>query len=524
MSGNMIYDDKRAGGGNAEARAAGEPVGEPARTAGEQAGTERSERTGKPDIMVVMSDQHGYLDTGFADGRVDTPQLQRIAGEGMLFERCYCNAPLCVPSRMSFLTGQLPSDLGIFNNDSCLPGDMPTIAHEMGRLGYETVLVGRMHFKGDDQNHGFDRRVYGDITSQYWGTGGKARKDFGIYAGTTNRLHCTDAAGGGISPVMVYDEEVKNQALEFLNQWEQEKPGKPLFLVVGFYGPHFPFVCGEELYRKYQSRFRTEDCERDRTIPGLPIYEEYTKECDAGLLRDCRAAYCGLAEQMDGYVGLLYDRFRGCRRGKEHRFFYLSDHGEQLGRRRIFGKQTLYEHAVRVPFVAAGTGIPAGVSREPVGLLDVSRTLLSEAGETEENLVWHRGRTIDLRKPDLAGHWVVIQQMLERDGERFLAQAAVRGRYKVMRARETWYVYHLETDREETRNLAELCPGKAEPLIREAVEAGCFLESREMKELILQEQKLCDRQKRLKAWGKAAGPREWATVAIPPGVLRKPIR
>ena len=77
-----------------------------------------SERPGadkKPDIMVIMSDQHGFLDTGFGDGRVDTPELQRIAGEGMLFERCYCNAPLCVPSRMSFLTGQLPSDLGIFN-------------------------------------------------------------------------------------------------------------------------------------------------------------------------------------------------------------------------------------------------------------------------------------------------------------------------------------------------------------------------------------------------------------------------
>ncbi len=486
-----------------------------------------SERPGadkKPDIMVIMSDQHGFLDTGFGDGRVDTPELQRIAGEGMLFERCYCNAPLCVPSRMSFLTGQLPSDLGIFNNDSSLPVDMPTIAHELGRLGYETVLVGRMHFKGDDQRHGFNRRVYGDITSQYWGTGGKARTDFGVYAGTTNRLHCTEAAGGGISPVMIYDEEVKNQAVEFLDQWEQEKRERPLFLLVGFYGPHFPFVCREELYRKYQSRFDREECERDRDIPGLFIYEEYTKDCEAGLMRDCRAAYCGLAEQVDGYAGLLYDQFRRCRSGKDHRFFYLSDHGEQLGRRRIFGKQTLYEHAVRVPFVAAGTGISPGVCREPVGLLDVSRTLLSAAGETEDLSGWHKGKAVDLKSPDLAGHWVLIQQMLEKNGEKFLAEAAIRDRYKVMRARGTWYVYDLETDREETQNLTEICPEKAEPLIREAVEAGCFLESSEIRNLILQEQKLCDRQKRLKAWGKAVRPEERAGVKIPPGALREPVR
>ena len=55
-----------------------------------------------------MSDQHGMRYTGFSDPRVDTPHLFRIAGEGQLYDRCYCNAPLCVPSRMSFLTGQLP--------------------------------------------------------------------------------------------------------------------------------------------------------------------------------------------------------------------------------------------------------------------------------------------------------------------------------------------------------------------------------------------------------------------------------
>lgn len=94
----------------------------------------------------------------------------------------------------------------------------------------------------------------------------------------------------------------------------------------------------------------------------------------------------------------------------------------------------------------------------------------------------------------------------------------------MMRAGEAWYVYDLETDGEETRNLTEVWPERARALIREAVEAGCFLEEQEVRRLILQEQKVCDRQKRLKAWGKAARPEEWATVRFPPGAVREPIR
>lgn len=474
----------------------------------------------KPDMLLVMSDQHGYMETGFADGRVDTPNLKRIAQEGLLFERCYCNAPLCVPSRMSFLSGQLPSELGIFNNDSSLPADMPTIAHELGRLGYETVLIGRMHFKGEDQKHGFDCRLCGDITSQYWGTGGRERKDFGIYAGTTNRRHCTEIVGGGISPVMVYDGMVQRQAISFL---QNREGNKPLFLVVGFYSPHFPFVCRKDLYRKYQERYTDQECEQAAALPALPIYEDYIKRCPAGQLRNFRAAYCGLAEELDTYVGELYDCFRQSRKGKSHRFFYVSDHGEQLGRRGIFGKQTLYEHAVRVPFVVSGSRIPRGVLKEPVSLLDVSRTLLKEAGQEEGTGDWHRGRAIDLKAPDRWGHPVVMQQMLEKKGRKFMAEGAVLGTYKVVRADGIFYVYDLEADRLETQNLVEYCPQKARSLINRAVEQNLFLEEQEIERLILQEEKVCARQKRLKEWGRVKKPEEWGTVKLPPGAIKEPV-
>jgi len=245
-----------------------------------------------------MSDQHGQAYTQMEHPGIDTPNLMELAGEGLSFDRCYCSAPLCVPSRMSFLSGKLPAGLGIFDNDSTLPSDMPTIAHALGERGYRTVLIGRMHFKGDDQRHGFDERLVGDITSQFWGTGGAQRTDFGAYIRTTNRKHCLDAVGGGCSPVMAYDEAVFEAAMEYLSR----KHDEPLFLIVGFYGPHFPFACAPELYRKYQARFPVEETSGGRCED---VYGDYRQDCSPEKRRDCKAAYCGLVETIDGYVGQL---------------------------------------------------------------------------------------------------------------------------------------------------------------------------------------------------------------------------
>ena len=101
----------------------------------------------KRDILLVMSDQH--CDVWEVFGGLlkpsDTPAMEKLTREGARYDHCYASAPLCVPSRMSFLTGRLTSELDIFNNDCVLPSDVPTIAHEMGILGYHTVLCGRMH-------------------------------------------------------------------------------------------------------------------------------------------------------------------------------------------------------------------------------------------------------------------------------------------------------------------------------------------------------------------------------------------
>ncbi len=153
----------------------------------------------KKDIVLIMSDQHNGNYMFYQDEHHNlTPSLSSSASNSAFFTNAYCNAPLCVPSRMSFLSGKLPSETLILDNDSILNSDEITLAHKVGLEGYETILIGRMHFKGHDQFHGFDKRYVGDITTQFWG---QTREDLGKYYPGFKAKTCQEIYGSGSSQV-----------------------------------------------------------------------------------------------------------------------------------------------------------------------------------------------------------------------------------------------------------------------------------------------------------------------------------
>src|SRR5579875_2794897 len=92
-----------------------------------------------------------------------TPNLDRLAREGVVFDAAYCNSPLCAPSRAILMTGRLPSATGAYDNAVEFPSQSPTFAHYLRHAGYRTILTGKMHFCGPDQLHGFEERLTTDI-------------------------------------------------------------------------------------------------------------------------------------------------------------------------------------------------------------------------------------------------------------------------------------------------------------------------------------------------------------------------
>jgi len=118
----------------------------------------------KPNILFILADQVSapLLRIHNKFSPIKTPNIDALAAKSATFSSAYCASPLCAPSRSSLVTGQLPSQIGAWDNASPLACETPTYAHYLRREGYETVLAGKMHFIGE-QLHGYEERLTSDI-------------------------------------------------------------------------------------------------------------------------------------------------------------------------------------------------------------------------------------------------------------------------------------------------------------------------------------------------------------------------
>ncbi len=121
----------------------------------------RGERS--PNLLVIMSDEHAQRVTGcYGNALVQTPNLDRLAAEGITFDACYDASPLCVPSRLAFTACKHISRCGAWSNNTRLPSDdYPSIAHAMNAAGYESFLCGKQHY---DAQHRYGFVAVGGIT------------------------------------------------------------------------------------------------------------------------------------------------------------------------------------------------------------------------------------------------------------------------------------------------------------------------------------------------------------------------
>lgn len=333
----------------------------------------------KPDILVFMSDQHTPLFSGFGGGIAETPFMDEMCRTGTSFTETYSACPLCVPARASMLTALRPSKTGIFTLSDAIPDTTPTFLHNLVEAGYETVLIGRMHFVGQDQRHGFTKRLASDMTPLGWTRPVKAlAEERGVFSRTFGAKFSTEVIGGGESPVQHYDDHVVEEALKYLS----EKHEKPQFICVSIYAPHFPYVAPEALFSKYINRVTLPESFHDEVTH--PLLRHYVnKGADESTALWAQAAYCGMVERTDQLLEKVAGAFdRHCERNDRKKVIcYISDHGDQCGDRRIFGKETLFERSVRIPLIFSGDGIDPGVTiNEPASIMDLGPTLLEMVG------------------------------------------------------------------------------------------------------------------------------------------------
>lgn len=341
----------------------------------------------QPDILLLYSDQHAAKIAGHAgDGVVRTPNLDALAAQGVRMTNAYCPSPICLPSRMSFLTGKAPIEQACWTNRDILPSSLPTFAHSLGAAGYAPWLCGRMHSIGPDQMRGYTRRDVGDHSPNW--LGGSAH-DLGPLARANDPWReSLRASGAGRSAYETYDNAVTEAAVAMLHEaGERRRAGdrQPLALTVGWILPHAPYVCDPALYEYYAGRVSPPAIappDRDSEHPHYRWWRENRQIADATQteIARARAAYYGLVETLDVQVGQVMAALEESGLSENTLVIYLSDHGEHLGERGLWWKSTLYDESAKVPLIVKGPGLPRGQTRDAVvNLTDLTATLLDLA-------------------------------------------------------------------------------------------------------------------------------------------------
>jgi choline-sulfatase len=343
----------------------------------------------RPNILVLMSDQHNAGVMGCAgDPVARTPNLDRLAAEGVRFSDAYCPAPLCVPSRMSFMTSRTPSRNRVWNNRHVLSSAIPTWTHYLGAGGYETALIGRMHFVGPDQRHGFELRPLGEFSAGHPGntwTGGRAWRHYSDKSTGQNRT-AAETAGTGYSLYQWFDEQVAGSTCEYIRgKAGGSGDGRPFAAVAGFLLPHCTFICPKALFDYYYERVEVPAASEDAP-PAVNRYRRFRgltdPELPAERVRIARAAYYGMCEFFDSQVGRVLDCLDETGLAGNTLVVYCSDHGEQAGEHGCWWKSTYYQGSAGVPLLARLPGtVPGGrVSGAVCNLMDLGPTLCEAAG------------------------------------------------------------------------------------------------------------------------------------------------
>jgi choline-sulfatase len=345
----------------------------------------------QPNILIIMVDQlNGTL---FPDGPADylkTPTLAALAREAVRFNANYCASPLCAPSRAAFMSGQLPSRTGVYDNAAEFPSAVPTFAHHLRRLGYKTALSGKMHFVGPDQLHGFEERLTTDIYPADFGwTPDWTKPDERIDWWYHNLSSVTDSGTAEITNQLEYDDEVAFHAKQRIYDFARKGDGRPFCLTVSFTHPHDPYVMRKKFMELYP-----DDAVPMPTVPAI-AYEEQDPHsrrlldsCDwrrfditEENIRDARRAYLAAMSYLDEKIAELLGVLKDCHFDQNTVVVFTSDHGDMLGERGLWFKMNFFEGSARVPlmihapFLFEGRGVS-----EPSSLLDVLPTLVELAG------------------------------------------------------------------------------------------------------------------------------------------------
>ncbi len=415
-----------------------------------------------PNVLLILADDHGYGDMSVHNGpSIQTPNIDRIASEGVRFTRFYANSSVCSPSRASLMTGRYPDRAGVpgvirthaNNSWGYFRPDAITLPTMLKQQDYRTALIGKWHLGLEPENHpcrrGFDHfhGFLGDMMDDYY----------------THLRHGINYMRHRFEPIAPREHATAlftEWSVEFLRA--QANSSQPFFLYLAYNAPHTPIQPPDE----WLERIRQREPE----------------------LSPQRAKYIALVEHMDAGIGRVLDTLAETGQLSNTLVIYTSDNGGDMRAGAHNGplrgqKGDMYEGGIRVPTCAMFPGqIPEGHVTEQVAMLmDIYPTVCELAGVPvahgiEGRSIW---QTLQGEQQELSER--ILYWIRREGGQRFLGQcqrAIRRGDVKLLQNSpfEPLQLYELDSEPLETTNSAltqpELFREMSQRLQAETQQAG----------------------------------------------------
>jgi arylsulfatase A-like enzyme len=420
----------------------------------------------RPNILLLMADQHRADCVGaMGNSAIHTPNLDRLARGGALFNNAWSSTPSCTPARAALLTGMSPWNhgmLGYAQTAVKYPFEMPRMLHD---AGYYTTGIGKMHWHPQRNLHGFDRTLLDesgreesiDFRSDYrsWfysedpdGDPDATGLDWNGYEAwpfkLPERLHPTSWIG--------------ETAVRFLRDYA--KP-QPFFLKVSFERPHSPYDPPKRWWDRYDAPLpaaKVGDWAAKYKPRSSARRDAWHGDLGAAMVQSARRGYYGSVSFVDEQIGRILETLDARGQLRNTLIVYLSDHGDMLGDHHMWRKSYAYQGSARVPMIVHWPDAlqPGRTIANPVEVRDILPTLLDAAGVAVPQQMDGASLLRLARKPDAEWRkWIDLEHDVCYSPDNHW-NALTDGKWKYIFHAMTGeeQLFHLETDPDELKNIA----------------------------------------------------------------------
>jgi arylsulfatase len=355
----------------------------------------------RPNILHIFCDQLRFDALACAGNPViRTPNIDRLAADGVVFTNAFSPSPVCVSARCSMIHGQYPMNTGCYENTRMPTDGRQTFMQVLTEAGYRTHGIGKCHFMPDAN------ALRGFQTRERQEEGGKPAADDEYVRWLVDNDVTTMLEPHGVRGEMYYVPQpsqlparyhptqwIGDRSVDFITNpeagGERRAPDQPWYLFASFIDPHPPFAPPSPWHKLYRAV--------DMPLPKVPAdwesllvwinrfqnrYKYRDQGIDQNFLRCMKAYYYATVSFIDYQVGRMLDALESTGRLNDSLIVLTADHGEHLGDYNCFGKRSMHDTAARIPMIARQPGVFGGGARvdTPTSLVDLAPTFLSAAG------------------------------------------------------------------------------------------------------------------------------------------------